>query len=129
MGAHHRKLDLFFQIAQRNAHTSAIELRDYRYRIPIAQLTHICRIPDIQGRAAFAIPLQSPPLCYRKLQNPVSTFSGSDTRWNSRDTWYRQTDIVANPRDLVSLPITLNKPRAMIDIGKCAPFSVWQYGD
>ncbi|KAI5299154.1 putative PKS/NRPS-like protein biosynthetic cluster, partial [Ascosphaera pollenicola] len=49
---------------------------------------------------------------------PAADVQGRYT-WDSRDTWYRQTDVVANPRDLVSLPVMLHKPRAMIDIGRC----------
>ncbi|KAI5286514.1 hypothetical protein KEM54_006730, partial [Ascosphaera aggregata] len=118
VGAHHRQVDIFFQIVQRDDSSSVLSRREYRYRIPIAQLTHIYKI-SIDGKDTFALPLQSPPICHRKLQNPISTFSDSDSKWDSRNTWYRQTDIAINPRDLVSLPLTLHKPRAVIDIGRC----------
>ncbi|KAI5288968.1 hypothetical protein KEM52_000963, partial [Ascosphaera acerosa] len=118
IGANHRNLDFYFDIGQRNPITGTAQRRQFRYRLPIAQLTHILRIPVRDGHV-YALPLQSPPICHRKLQNPVSTFSDNDLKWDSKDAWFRQTDITDNPRALASMPLTLHKPRAIIDIGRC----------
>lgn len=72
-----------------------------------------------QDKLSLIIPLDEPPLYFRKLHNTDITHDGG-RRWSERKTWYRQTDIVEDPRRHQSRPLELRKREPIIDIGKSA---------
>ncbi|KAH8667413.1 RNA dependent RNA polymerase-domain-containing protein [Tricladium varicosporioides] len=91
----------------------------YMFQIPFGQLNTIYRLNN-SDRDSFAImiSLESPPQFYRKLLNPAVSHSAGNSVWSEFDLWYRQTDIVYNPRMLHKIPIALRKDRPVIDIGR-----------
>ncbi|KAK2733337.1 hypothetical protein FQN57_002252 [Myotisia sp. PD_48] len=117
-----REVNIFFTI---NRYDSQLQLvgrprvatpHNYRVRIPFVQLCRIFR--TVKGKlVTFMITLESPPLYHRKLLNLASTFT-SENVWRESDCWFRQTDIVHNPADLMHATVALRKPRSIINIGR-----------
>ena len=48
---------------------------------------------------------------------PTGQSSGWEPTWSEFDTWYRQTDIVYDPRRLENAVVSLKKELPVIDIG------------
>jgi RNA-dependent RNA polymerase len=91
----------------------------YMLQIPFASLQKIQRM-DIDGSQTFTliISLASPPQFFLKRQDNQAGHSEEGLTWSDFDTWYRQTDIVYNPLDLVTKRVALHKNAPIIDIGK-----------
>ncbi|KAH6671738.1 RNA dependent RNA polymerase-domain-containing protein [Halenospora varia] len=91
----------------------------YIFQIPFGQLNAIYRLNN-SDRDSFAImiSLDSPPQFYRKLLDPEGSHSSENPVWSELDLWYRQTDIVYNPKMLHKIPVALRKDRPVIDIGR-----------
>ena len=91
----------------------------YRFRIPIEQLQKISEVQDTDMKHSIIISLDTPPNFYRKAVG--SQLDGShDTKalyWTEWYTWFRQTDIVYDPRELKSAALALRKAQPVIDIG------------
>ncbi|PYH44920.1 RNA dependent RNA polymerase [Aspergillus saccharolyticus JOP 1030-1] len=92
--------------------------KNYQIRIPFAHLNEIAQVPiaDTQSVAHLAI-LESPPIYQRRIEDIRSTFM-EDNHWRDADTWYRQTQIVHQPRRLSGLPVSLQRKRSVIDLGR-----------
>jgi len=88
----------------------------YKIQIPLLQLRQILEVPSSEDQLAIVLPLDQPSLFFRKLHNTEVTHDGG-RRWSERKTWYRQTDIVEDPRPLRDLPLELRKRNPIIDIG------------
>jgi len=89
----------------------------YKIQIPLLQLRQILEVPSSANQLAIVLPLDQPSLFFRKLHNTEVSHDGG-RRWSERKTWYRQTDIVEDPRQLRDLPLELRKRSPIIDIGK-----------
>ncbi|KAI9793587.1 MAG: hypothetical protein M1833_000732 [Piccolia ochrophora] len=91
----------------------------YRFHVPLDQLQEI-RIADCDGdKRSFVVSLGSPPNFYRKAVGQQLESSHTDGNyWNDWDTWFRQTDIVYDPRELRTAPIGLRKRNPLVDIGE-----------
>ena len=89
----------------------------YKIQIPLLQLHKILEVPSTADQLAIVLPLDQPSLFFRKLHNTEVTHD-SGRRWSERKTWYRQTDIVEDPRQLRGLPLELRKRNPIIDIGE-----------
>lgn len=92
--------------------------QEYRLKIALVQLTEIHQTADpATGEVSHFTVLDSPPVYHRRISNVADTFIG-DNHWRESDSWYRQTYIVHRPSDLVTLPISLKRGNALIDIGE-----------
>ncbi|CAL3968152.1 unnamed protein product [Diplocarpon coronariae] len=89
----------------------------YMFQIPFSQLKMIRRM-DSDAKFSLIISLDSPPLFFRRLEETRGTHSDVSLQWKAWDTWYRQTDIVLDPRSLQKQKVTLPKSQALIDIGR-----------
>ncbi len=89
----------------------------YMFTIPFGQLEKLERIQLSGNQWALVIPLDSPPQFFRKRLDPMASHSKEALTWSEFDTWYRQTDIVYDPRRLVDAVVSLKKELPVIDIG------------
>lgn len=91
----------------------------YRFRIPLGQLQQIHEIQETTRQRILVISLETPPNFYRKAAGPQ--LEGSHDKqlpyWSEWNTWFRQTDIVYDPRELRTASLTLKKAKPIIDIG------------
>ncbi|KAK2629689.1 hypothetical protein QTJ16_000509 [Diplocarpon rosae] len=100
-----------------NLTSSFNRVNKYMFQIPFSQLTMIRRV-DNDENFSLIISLDSPPLFFRRLEETRGTHSDISSQWKAWDTWYRQTDIVLDPRSLQQQKVTLPKSQALIDIGR-----------
>jgi RNA-dependent RNA polymerase len=89
----------------------------YMFTIPFGQLEKLDRIQLSGNQWALVVSLDSPPQFFRKRLDPTASHSKEALTWSEFDTWYRQTDIVYDPRRLVNAVVSLKKERPVIDIG------------
>ena len=89
----------------------------YRFEIPFGHLKAIQRL-EMPGGFGLLISLDSPPQFYRKSTLPTTGHTDEGNQWTEFDSWYRQTDLVYDPRQLQTTIVTLHKERPVIDIGK-----------
>ena len=88
----------------------------YQFRVPFSQLQKIRQIPTETNKMVLLISLDTPPRFFRKVPE-IDTHEERARFWSQNDAWYRQTDIVYNPKHIRSSPLTLKKTKPVIDIG------------
>ena len=89
----------------------------YQFRVPFSQLQTIRQIQAESNRIVLLISLETPPRFFRKVPE-IDTHEQNARFWSQNDAWYRQTDIVYNPKHIRSSPVTLKKTKPVIDIGR-----------
>lgn len=92
----------------------------YRFRIRFEHLRSGFLEQPMKDKntRTFVIPLTFPPEFFRKLHDPLKSFTDPKERiWSEWDTWFRQTGITYFSSALMDLPTTLRQPFAEIDIG------------
>lgn len=125
-----REMAVFFQLPIINSNSSLNPSltghpQNYRVRVHFSQLSRIFETWDSESECiSHAFSLETPPVYHRRIGDISSTFAESDTTWRDADTWYRQTDIVHVPEGLAKLPISLRKPRPLINIGRWTTFRI-----
>jgi RNA-dependent RNA polymerase len=99
-------------------------------RIPFTEIRSIMEDHDFEGNTHFIIPLETPPLAFRKTSYAQKTHHDKSDLWDERQTWYRQTSIEADPALAASRRTQLRNEGSYIDIGRwlcyrfvCAPSS------
>ncbi|KAF9889780.1 hypothetical protein FE257_006870 [Aspergillus nanangensis] len=98
--------------------------QEYRLDIPLVQLCHIVQMQNSNsGEFTHCTFLNAPPIYHRKIKGIANTFV-DENAWRESDTWFRQTDIVHNPPDLSTFPISLRKKSPVIDIGRWTTFKI-----
>ncbi|PYH98795.1 putative RNA-directed RNA polymerase (Sad-1) [Aspergillus ellipticus CBS 707.79] len=128
-----RSLFVYFQLQLFSSNTKSISIHEtyesYRVRIPLRQMSKIFQTSNItSGLVSQITILDSPPLYHRRIRNLDSTFI-EDGSWRDWDCWYRQTYIISNPMELSTLPISLQRQRPLIDIGRWNAFRFNYPGD
>ena len=104
-------------------------MRKFRFRLPIAQLSHVYRsVTSVEGQTSLIIPFDSPPQFFiQKLEGEKLTNGGTHTSfspkeklWQDWNTWFRETDVVGTTlkRSLQKTALMNHKDTAIIDIGK-----------
>ncbi|KAI9715875.1 MAG: hypothetical protein M1812_005695 [Candelaria pacifica] len=97
----------------------AIDRTDrFRFRLPLAQLNKIYEVEVGGEKRILFITLENPPNFWRRARELENTHEEASTYWSEWDTWYRQTDVVYDPRQLKFRPLTLKKTKPIIDIGR-----------
>ncbi|RJE21572.1 RNA polymerase [Aspergillus sclerotialis] len=117
---------IYFPLANTEAPETpgvASSVNQYRINIPFTLLSKIFQTHDQSGRISHFAVLESPPLYYRRIKNIENTFV-EETSWREADSWFRQTSIVHNPEKSSSLPVSLHKANAVIDIGRWTVFKI-----
>jgi RNA-dependent RNA polymerase len=92
--------------------------QSYKFRIDLAELKLI-RVVGKDENVCFVVTVESPPMMFRKTTE--NTHERGSTLWDERQMWYRQTDIDLHPTRR-QYPIGLQKPDAIIDIGRWLTF-------
>ena len=93
-----------------------VRTQKYIFVIPLAQAGQLHQIMT-DGRYVLLLSLDTPPNFYRKY-NESDTHQPGATFWNRRNSLFRQTDILYDPRKLKAAPLTLKKLKPIIDIGR-----------
>lgn len=92
-------------------------INKYMFTIPFGQLQNIDRVQVNESQWALVISLDSPPQFFRQRLDPRASHTAGTLTWSEFDTWYRQTDIVYDPRRLENAVVSLKKELPVIDIG------------
>lgn len=89
------------------------------FKLPISQLSHICKHHSGTTSSAFVIPYDRPPQAFIQDTTTIDR-DRSEQVWNIWSSMFRETDIVdkAAMRQTLSLPLLDHKASAIIDIGK-----------
>lgn len=118
-----KEIDLQFPLKIDDRHLKC------RVRLPFALLSTIYKVAcDERGQTALVIPFDSPPQFFiqrveGELMSTGSThtsFSQNEKVWTEWQTWFRETDVIAegDRKSVHKLPLMNNKEAAIIDIGK-----------
>jgi RNA-dependent RNA polymerase len=105
------------------------ELRKFRFRLPIALLSHIYKDANCDHKkTALIIPFGSAPQFFaQKFEGEQlidgrthTSFSTKENPWIDWFTWFRETDVVDPDlkKSRQTMPIMAHKDNAIIDIGK-----------
>jgi RNA-dependent RNA polymerase len=105
------------------------EMRQYRFRLPIALLSHIYKDSHCApGQTAMIIPFDFSPQFFVQKQegeelmsgDEHTSFSVNEKIWLDWHTWFRETDVVdmGLKEALKEMPLMNHKGAATIDIGK-----------
>jgi RNA-dependent RNA polymerase len=91
--------------------------------------TNISMVKEIElgpNKRILIIQLQSPPSWFKKMRDIRASMpnDSKDNTWNDYMGWERQTDIVDNISQLRVKPIQLQKPDALLDLGRWLTFHV-----
>ncbi|KAL2868435.1 RNA dependent RNA polymerase-domain-containing protein [Aspergillus lucknowensis] len=98
--------------------------QEYRLRVPFSQLDKFFQTVDSStGSISHYTFLNSPPMYHRRIKNIKNTFI-EETSWREADTWFRQAQIVHNPQELATLPVSLRRRNPVIDIGRWNAFRI-----
>lgn len=95
-------------------------MRSFIFRIPYTQLRSMRESQDAQGRVSFVIPLDTPPLAFRKTKKVWGTHDSRSKVWDERQAWYRQVSIEPDPTaaNVATRATQLQNGESMIDIGR-----------
>ena len=88
----------------------------FKFQIPFSQIKVINQVDSPSDNLDLLLSLETPPKFFRKV-DPQGTHGESSKSWKDIDSWYRQTDVFYSRKSL-KLPLTLRKPRPVIDLGK-----------
>lgn len=110
-------------------------MRKFRFRLPIALLSHVYKVSDrTTGQATLVIPFSSPPQFFMQKQEGENigddrthtSFSNKEKVWHDWSMWFRETDIIDGlvKKRLQELPLMNHKDTAIIDIGRWTNYRV-----
>jgi RNA-dependent RNA polymerase len=111
------------------------EIRNLRFRLPIALLSHIYKdAHEPSKQTALIIPFESPPQFFiqryenERLANGRihTSFATKDKLWNEWDTWFREIDVVdTNTKKILQeFPLMNHKDTTIIDIGRWTSYRI-----
>lgn len=90
---------------------------DFKFKIQFRDLNEIREVPLGPGCFAVFITLEVPPKVFKRVDD-LATHENQSRVWNDKESWFRQTDVVYNPSSLKRLPLSLQKTRAVLDLGR-----------
>jgi RNA-dependent RNA polymerase len=128
-----KEIDVQFPLKVGNDSTD--KLRKFRFRLPIALLSHIYKDANCDHKqTALIIPFGSAPQFFTKKfegerlidGRTHTSFSAKETPWIDWYTWFRETDVVDPDlkKSQQATPIMAHKENAIIDIGKSSFITV-----
>jgi RNA-dependent RNA polymerase len=93
--------------------------RYFKFRIPFSLLTKgIIEDRNADGRMSLVIPLEAPPLAFRKTSHVQDTQDPKIKEWNDRQAWYRQVSVESDARAAASRTTQLQNEGSFIDVGR-----------
>lgn len=90
----------------------------YRFEVPIKELRRIDCIQSADDQQELVFSLQTPPEYYFQTPNVEATHDPMSTEWCSWFAWFRMTDLVHNPKELRTQPLSLRRHDPIIDLGR-----------
>ncbi|KKZ64996.1 RNA-directed RNA polymerase [[Emmonsia] crescens] len=120
----HRELCIYVHVQNLSARAdnSRPNAKPFRFRIRFSQLTDILQTRSSQ-EVSLVIPLDLPAICHKKITAlKEEHFPPNENIWNSQDTWFRQTDIVHYPEQIIRTPVNLRKQNSHINFGRWTTF-------
>ncbi|OAT01878.1 RNA-directed RNA polymerase, variant [Blastomyces dermatitidis ER-3] len=127
LNVEHRELCIFVNVPKVSANLSENTENSrpgnpFRFCIRFSQLTNIFQIRSLE-QASLVIPLDSPAICHQQITAlEKEHFPENENVWSSRDTWFRQTDIVRYPEIITRTPVNLRKQNSYINFGRWTTF-------
>ncbi|GAP90193.2 putative RNA-dependent RNA polymerase 1 [Rosellinia necatrix] len=94
----------------------------YRARTLFSNLKNLVVLDEDEHAFSVLIPLQSPPIMFRKGQNKQPTIERSS--WNERDTWNRTVDVVCDTTWFKDDKVSLRRKDHFIDIGRWTTYKM-----
>jgi RNA-dependent RNA polymerase len=116
-----RRLDS--KIKHRSAIGEREETNIYRARIFLPHLTNLVVFEEDDVTYSVLIPLQSPPLFFKK-GDLVASHSAESTSWSEWDAWNRAVDIVYDTTWFKEERVSLRRDNHFIDIGSWTTFRI-----
>ncbi|MCJ1355792.1 MAG: hypothetical protein MMC33_005784 [Icmadophila ericetorum] len=134
---HHKEIDVSFQIniedprvrawkqSQKNAenptpiplHYGKLDrIENICFKIPFAQPLAVHEISKGK-QTILLISMETPPNFYRKY-GEAHTHDQDSNFWSHMHAWFRQTDLLYDPKKLKIAPLALKKSGSIIDIGR-----------
>ncbi|KAH8156510.1 hypothetical protein CIB48_g11737 [Xylaria polymorpha] len=95
----------------------------YRARIFFPHLTNLVVLNNSESTLSVLIPLQSPPMYFKKGENEPS-HSKERTSWAESDTWTRAIGVVYNTAWLKDDKVSLRRENHFVDIGRWTTYKV-----
>jgi len=95
----------------------------YKARIFFAHLTNLLVIDEDQSAFSLLMPLQSPPVFFRKLDTAVAHSTGKTT-WAEWDSWHRAVDIVYDTAWFKDEKVSLQRAHQFVDIGRWTTYKL-----
>jgi RNA-dependent RNA polymerase len=114
----HNRITAYFKVRFNEPGGACNRVNKYMFQVPFAALKDLQFMDASADTYALVLSLESPPQFYRKREDTQVGHCDEGLLWNEFDTWYRQTDIVYDPRLLQIEKVALHKKKPVIDIGK-----------
>ncbi|KAF2090058.1 RdRP-domain-containing protein, partial [Saccharata proteae CBS 121410] len=123
-----RALDIIFPLDIYSTDSNDPECEIFRFRVSLAHMESVYRTDLGEGRVALVIPMQIPPIFWRKtreIDDTHDTSTSNNRVWNEYSAFYRHTDIADNWLALVNDPISLEKlEQPQIDMGRWTTYGL-----
>ncbi|KAI1116672.1 RNA dependent RNA polymerase-domain-containing protein [Nemania sp. NC0429] len=95
----------------------------YKARIFFPHLANLLVLNEDESTFSVLIPLQSPPMFFKKGDNERS-HSAESNRWSEEDTWNRTVDVVYDTAWLKGDSVSLRREHHFVDIGKWTTYKI-----
>ncbi|KAL8387332.1 hypothetical protein RB595_009982 [Gaeumannomyces hyphopodioides] len=121
-----RRVTLQFSIAlHEKKGTTSIRLHEYKIEIRFSDISKLLRVDQTADTCSLIIPLECPPVFYREVENKRDTHTEERKLWTEHDTWWRQCNIMDDPRLMRDTPLSLNEEhRQVIDLGRWTTYCI-----
>ncbi|KAK3707260.1 hypothetical protein LTR37_012261 [Vermiconidia calcicola] len=119
-----RRLDIDFPATVR-LRTGAEVQRLYRMQLNLTQMKEVFKMKEQRtGEIALIIPMETPPMIFRKTETVAETHEHGTTLWTEWQLWYRQTDIDRQPHLERKAVTQLQKETPLIDTGRWLTYAL-----
>jgi RNA-dependent RNA polymerase len=116
-----KRLTVSFQLQLKDSQSTdggaLSRLTNYMFQVPFTQLEKFYRVNIDKDKWALVLSLDSAPLFYRKRQDAERCHQEKALIWSEFDMWYRQTNIVYDPRELGRMVVSLEQQNTILNIG------------
>ncbi|KLU83276.1 RNA-dependent RNA polymerase 1 [Magnaporthiopsis poae ATCC 64411] len=122
-----RCIKLQFSVALNETKGKATLRRIHEYKVEIrfSELSKLMRVDQDTDTCNLVIPLECPPVFYREVDNKQDTHNEERKLWTEYDTWWRQCNIMDDPRLMKETPLSLNEEhRQVIDLGRWTTYCI-----
>ncbi|KAL8413656.1 hypothetical protein RB594_005062 [Gaeumannomyces avenae] len=122
-----RCVTLRFSVAlhEEKGTTSIRRLHEYKIDMRFGDISKLLRVDQENDMCNIIIPLEYPPVFYREVENNRDTHTEERKLWTEHDMWWRQCNIMDDPRLMRDTPLSLNEEhRQVIDLGRWTTYCI-----